>query len=373
MPGWITKHTGGSELQAFLLTQKLVDNNYDVSVISYNSANNFLNKEYYNIHINYHFIKSSKVQLIRLFRIFLELTRIKPDICYVRTKDMYMLGIATAFKKLFKWKVIYAIAGNDELEITHLLTGYKFNNLKQILRYPDFLLANFFVRNAVFRADRIITQSYDQQRILLERYGLRAEVIRNSVPDGDTYTELQKENIILWVGNLRKEKKPEVFFSLVEELRLPGWKYVMIGRPGQYEKNIHSVSNPDFIFLGELDFRSTSEYISKAKILVNTSPSEGFPNTFIEAWLRKTLVVSLTFDVEEIMKNRKIGFVCDGLYNQLKQTVEMITNSHSMSNEIIENAYLFASAEFNLEKNSLKFINSILKLFNSNTENSYIH
>jgi len=40
---------------------------------------------------------------------------------------------------------------------------------------------------------------------------------------------------------------------------------------------------------------------------MNTSVSEGFPNTFTQAWLRRTPVLSLSFDPDSILANNAVG------------------------------------------------------------------
>ena len=80
---------------------------------------------------------------------------------------------------------------------------------------------------------------------------------------------------------------------------MPDEQFVMICNSSEHDKGIHSqlidqsrhLSNLEFIeFVSHTEIRP---YYARAKLLVNTSEIEGFPNTFIEAAIEKTPVVSL--------------------------------------------------------------------------------
>ncbi len=45
---------------------------------------------------------------------------------------------------------------------------------------------------------------------------------------------------------------------------------------------------------------------SRAKIFLNTSQIEGFPNTFLQAWVRSVPVVTF-FDPDSLVKQRQLG------------------------------------------------------------------
>ena len=62
LPGWITKNTGGSELQLYLLSEELVKRRWAVEVIT-NKPALTIRTIYLNANIKYHYYKHSKLKL----------------------------------------------------------------------------------------------------------------------------------------------------------------------------------------------------------------------------------------------------------------------------------------------------------------------
>ncbi len=54
------------------------------------------------------------------------------------------------------------------------------------------------------------------------------------------------------------------------------------------------------IFCGAISQQEVNAELANAHVLVNTSLYEGFPNTFIQAWMRRTVVVSLNVNPDGI-------------------------------------------------------------------------
>ena len=59
--------------------------------------------------------------------------------------------------------------------------------------------------------------------------------------------------------------------------------------------------------------------ISEAKILINTSLFEGFPNTFLEAGLQKTPIISLHSNPDNILNKLQAGYCVNGSFKNLFQ------------------------------------------------------
>ena len=247
--------------------------------------------------------------------------------------------------------MIFALANDLDLDRVKLYSKYenRKNNFKQKIQYLDARIAEKMIRNYVNSAKITLTQTFSQQKFLKNNFNIDSTVVRNSFP----YTILNnvsKENVIIWVSNIRFQKRPEILCKLADDIKLPGWKIYMIGFYEGYEQLIENVKNPDFKALGKLPFEDAMEWFKKSKILINTSSHEGFPNTFIQAWFTKTLVISYSFDPDKLLKEKQMGFLADGDYEKFKKLILDYTGEKKYDH-ILENSYNFANEEFKLENN----------------------
>lgn len=177
---------------------------------------------------------------------------------------------------------------------------------KQLIRFwRDRKIYEFGLRNA----DLIVAQSEQQRTLLRQNYGLKSEVLDMAVemPSGP---QPAKDIDVLWVSNLRPVKRPEVVLDLAR--RLPDVRFVLAGGalPGA-EEYFHSVTKaaselPNVTCPGAVPYADVGAYFSRARIFLNTSQIEGFPNTFLQAWVRGVPVVTF-FDPDSLIKQRQLG------------------------------------------------------------------
>ncbi len=97
--------------------------------------------------------------------------------------------------------------------------------------------------------------------------------------------EAKREKIILTVGRLNNDKRQDKLIKAVNELKLEGWKVIIIGKgPNKYKLNnlIESLNLSDQIEILS-NIKNIHDYYMKASIFVFTSKAEGFPNALLEA------------------------------------------------------------------------------------------
>ena len=168
-------------------------------------------------------------------------------------------------------------------------------------------------------ATRIIVQTEHQSQLLQRHFARPADaVIPNFHSPAAESIDKSGPITVVWVANLKPWKRPEAFLNLAESLGgYKGIRFIMIGAPapksgdrrwGEFVmRRIDGAKNLQY--LGARSQVEVNELLGRAHIFVNTSMHEGFPNTFIQAWLRQVAVVTLTVDPDGVLEQEQVGIV----------------------------------------------------------------
>lgn len=207
-------------------------------------------------------------------------------------------------------------------------------------------------------ADEILVQTQQQQNLIRKNIGLSSIVIPNGhcVP-----IRIRKNNstTILWLASLKRWKQPELFIELARCCQNLDCKFVLAGRQsdkgylGELLEQMNGVSNIEYI--GGVTFEESNELIGRASVFVNTSKYEGFPDTFIQAWMRETPTVSLNVDPDDVIKNYKLGFH-SGSFVQMVKDVRFLVENEEVKQEMGRNARKYALREHDVKKIVPKYI-----------------
>lgn len=180
------------------------------------------------------------------------------------------------------------------------------------------------------RADIIVAQTEQQAKTLRAEHGIDASlVVRNfhPVPEMRLAGTRHGRARVIWVANFKPFKRPDIFADLAEALsHRKDVDFVMIGRPGPPERfaALHAriARTGNLRYLGELPIERVEEEIAASDLFVNTSLHEGFPNTFIQAWLRGVPVVSCFVDPDGCLSSGGAGVHAGGE----QRLVEVVEN-----------------------------------------------
>ena len=116
------------------------------------------------------------------------------------------------------------------------------------------------------------------------------------------------------------------------------------------------IKNLDFI--DYVPHKEINKYYKKSSMLVSTSISEGFPNTFLEAWGNSIPVVSIGFDPDEIICNRGLGVHVEN-FEDLVKNVDMLIKNDSLRMKMGMQGRKYVEEEHNINK----IVNVYEKLF----------
>lgn len=234
----------------------------------------------------------------RLTGLWSALARADADVYYTSCASI-QVGVVAAFAKLHGRSSCFRIAHDSDCDPARLLLRYR----------RDKWLYEFGLR----RAHAILAQSEQQQRALQSNYGLGSRVAGMLVEPQTRDRDADARDIdVLWVNFLRPFKRPDLALELAR--RLPAVKVHLVGgaQPGDealYQRiEAEARTLPNVVFHGQVPYHDVNELYERARVFVNTSDSEGFPNSYLQAWRRGTPLVAF-FDPDGIVVRHGLGAV----------------------------------------------------------------
>jgi glycosyltransferase involved in cell wall biosynthesis len=324
--GHMSATLGGLEYQIGLLIESLKkQEGVDIYFVTHNVADDYEPKGY--------FLKIIKIDK-KLFRYgtffglketYQILKIVKPDIVYQRGSSAVIF--AGAFYSMrYGCKLIWHVSSDNNLI-------QKKNKIKihQINKFVE----NLFFKYGIKKAHKIIAQT-NYQASLVSRYNQTAEikVVRNFHPVDERKKCGQKKDQIVWVGNIKILKQPELFIELVKKISFikKNVQFIMIGSPTLYPLNYQKRLEgkikkiPNLKYIGKQPLTVVNDYIRESKLLVNTSKWEGFPNTYIQAWVRETPVITLNCDPDNVIKNFGLGLHSKNFEKLVADTLRLLND-----------------------------------------------
>jgi glycosyltransferase involved in cell wall biosynthesis len=239
--------------------------------------------------------------------LYRKLRDIDPCIIYQRVACAYT-GICAFYSRRHATPLLWHVAHDTEV------TRQSLDRARNIVRLR---LEKRAVEFGAKHATRIVVQTRHQAHLLLKNYARAADaVVANFHPPAAETIDKSGPLTVIWIANLKPWKQPEVFVRLANSLSsCSEVRFVIVGAPaatsGRWQLALmQSIQNaPNLQYLGQKSHTEVNELLARAHIFVNTSVHEGFPNTFIQAWLRDVVVVSLQVDPDQLLERRGVGIV----------------------------------------------------------------
>jgi glycosyltransferase involved in cell wall biosynthesis len=293
---------GGAEVQQAFIAPELARRGYDVSMISMDFGQrdgDLVNGvRVLKMHAPKDGVPVLRFLYPRLTSLWSAMRRADADVYYLRSAGGVM-GFIVRFAQFHQRLAIFASASDLDFD----------PNLPLIGLARDRALYRYGVRNA----HRIVVQSERQAQICRQTF-MRDSVVVNSCYS-NTGKPGDRGGVILWVGRVHPVKRPELFLDIAQ--RLPQYRFRLVGgsdvRAADFvalcnrARALGNVEMPGFV-----PYADVEPNFDGASLLVNTSVSEGFPNTFMQAWSRGIPTVSF-FDPNVQINGVDVGTVVPDL------------------------------------------------------------
>jgi len=193
-------------------------------------------------------------------------------------------------------------------------------------------------------ADRIVAQVPEHQMLLKQNYNQDSDLVLSPYFDIKE-KQTTKNKIILWVGRAAYYKRPDIFINLAE--KFTDQHFVMICNQSSYDngfmRKIKKGNIPaNLKFYEYVPYPEMQRFYEKAMFIVNTSDYEGFPNTFIEAAINNTPILSLNSDPNGMLSAHGAGFACNGKIEQLNKKCNKMVQDMDLLQTLGQKAFDYA-------------------------------
>jgi glycosyltransferase involved in cell wall biosynthesis len=277
----------------------------------------------------------------QIIRLFLLLLKSDCDV-YVQRNAGYETALVCLACRLKGKKFVYMVS--------HMIdcTG----QYKQI----SFMRGLFF-EYGLKRAHLVIAQSQTQKKALAERYGIESSVFPSSYPVPPRIQAV-KDDHLLWVGRIVSWKRPQAFLEMA--VSMPERTFIMIAPQSCSDSEYRSFTErlkpiKNLTYIPSVPFKDIDPYFASAKFFVNTSQAEGFPNTFIQAFMHGTPVISLCVDPDESIKKNGLGLVSES-FTDIGSFLETCRTDKQYYQEMCERCYRYAMETHEINTNITKLV-----------------
>jgi glycosyltransferase involved in cell wall biosynthesis len=267
---------------------------------------------------------------------------VNPDIVLL-SYGGYLVGVVALYSLLHRKKFVFRVGGI----LTSNLTFDRGTGLVDF-GFWGWRVHAFFVRYA----DIIVTNAeWVADAFRKNVPGKLVQVIPNGleiVPVSRT----RKASYVLWLARMDRVKNPAMFVRLAKEL--PHIQFVMRGSGRLYQQVAKLASQVANLTLMDLVTGEEKERLLKsALVLINTSFSESFPNTLLEAGMNRVPYVSFV-DPDEVICRYELGYHVRS-FQQLVEKTALLVNDRKLRARMGRNIRRYVEKNHDIEKAVSKY------------------
>ncbi|MEI6337208.1 MAG: glycosyltransferase family 4 protein [Verrucomicrobiota bacterium] len=298
--------SGGAELQVALLARELVARGHQATILAADTGQpDGVVWEDITIRVGKRFdtggLTDSLAALPAIARI---LGEERPDfvVVYGWTVWLYLL---CQIRVLHRFRLIFVCALDAEID-----GGFRGDN-------P---VRGFLFERGLHLADARFGITEHQASLFREK-GMSCAVTRLLLQQPEFYQGTDKPVDLLWVARCHRVKRPHLFLDLAERLPQAQCRMICSVQDEVLWKEVshRAKAMANVEFLATVPYREIQGHFDAAAIFVNTSDSEGVPNTFIHSGLGHTAILSLMVDPDGMFQHFGAGGCAGDNFGRLVQ------------------------------------------------------
>ncbi len=242
--------------------------------------------------------------------------------------------LTALFCKLKKRKFIYRSANTNECDGTWVRKNR---------------FAGLLFKWSLKKAALVFVQNQSDKLNLQKTFKIDPTVIPNAHRINNNNGDKDRKHI-LWTGRSVASKQPEIFIELAKIN--PQYQFVMICQKATNDNNYQrlteqSANTPNLTLIERVPFSQVHTFFEQALAFVNTSTTEGFPNTFIQACIAGTPILSLNVDPDGFLTKSNCGLCVNGDQKKLNPSLHQLLHNFDQYHTATRN---YALEKHNIEK-----------------------
>lgn len=257
----------------------------------------------------------------RFSGIYMGIRKIRPDYLY-ESVPFWGSFVLNMICKLFKVKHVIRISNDRHLDERFRIVASKMNQR--------------MLFKGLKSCDLILTQNDFQYQKLKEFFPKkRIFKIHNPIriPDGYLSIKSELKGHISWIANFRFQKNLKLLFEIAEIM--PDESFKIAGVPSHpfdeeskiYIEKLRQMENVEF--LGKVERADILPLLVESKFLLNTSRFEGFSNTFLEAMITGTpILTTRNVDPDGLVEKNQLGIIYLDNKDLKQKIVKMTQNEY---------------------------------------------
>ncbi len=220
------------------------------------------------------------------------------------------------------------------------------------LLLPYAFWADWRLRRTLREASYVFVQHEQQRDWLARSYQRVGVLVRTLHPELRRPVQKSSVPLVVWMHNYRPHAQLSEALALAQQC--PNAEFVFVTgrtRPQQLAELRRRASLPKNVqLLGAVSQAEAEELLEQGWVLLHTGRYEGFPNTFVQAWLRQTPVLSLWVDPGGVLERQQLGMCARGDRAKLLQALQRLLQDSALRQELGERCRAYAERMHGLER-----------------------